>query len=516
MNLLDMFKTKTLMRFLFFLTIFSLIFLPAILIQYAHHDDYVFLDGAPSFRHGEHEILMSIGRWTGAVIVDINQVMFRNFYDFSFMRGLSVFLISVCAMMFFKWIRASFQRDIDAFLFVVLVFSLPPFEVLVQWACALYIVIGFFLAMRAAEHTDRALVSSGPHQRRHLWMSWMCLVLAISTYQNAGMFYWTMGMFKFVFDDKYRKNLWSHCFVFLRTCFLALIFYAVSLKFFEKNANNVGTYNPYNWTTDYWAKLDWFIREPLYNAVNMWNIFPNREWVIFTATFLGLGFLITMVQLRRDPKHFPGEIKNRLSIMVIVAMFFLLTYLPNLMSKIPAPFYRTAFGLTTIIMFVWLWIIRRFLSLAPQNIRSAIFTTILFVALIIGGQECFKNVWLYRVLPSRMEWDYVTQMFQKNDLSRFDKIGVIQPVATPFDRYDEFGVFTTFYNQDIKRLLTCAMRDVGKAKVSSGLLENLFVIMPGEESYIDATTLVLDIHKPQMQYLYALMSYKKNGFFSAI
>jgi hypothetical protein len=498
-------QSKTLIISFLFLAILFLIYSPAIFIQYAHHDDYVFLSEAPSARHGEHELLVAIGRWAGAIIVDINQALFRNFGDFNFMRGLSVFLIGVCAMMLFKWIRASFQRDIDAVLFVVLIFSLPPFEALVQWACALYIVIGILLAMRAAEHTDKALISSGAQRNRYLWISWMSLVLAISTYQNAGMFYWTMGMYKFFFDERYRKNLWGNFFVFVRTGFLALVFYAVSLKFFDKNAQNlVGTYNPYDWTTDYWAKLEWFIREPMYNSVNLWNIFPDWKWVLLTLSFFGSGCLIAASQSRMDPKR----LKNGLSVFGIVVIFLLLTYLPNLMSTIPAPFYRTAFGLTTAIMFMWLWIIRRFLSLAPQNIRHSIFTAILLFVLMWGGQECFKNVWLYRVLPSRMEWDYVTDMLRENDLSRFTKIGVIQPAAAPFDRYDEFGVFTTSYNQDIKRVVTCALRDVGKAGASSGLLEHLFVIMPGEEKYIDDSTLVLDMHQLQMWYINVLTSNK--------
>ena len=209
------------------------------------------------------------------------------------------------------------------------------------------------------------------------------------------------------------------------------------------------------------------------------------------------------------PKRFFEEIKNGLSILGIAGIFLLLTYLPNLMSTIPAPFYRTAFGLTTAIMFLWLWITRRFLSFAPQNIRPTVFTAILLIVVMWGGQECFKNVWLYRVLPSRMEWDYVTGMLRKNDLSRFNKIGVIQPVATPVDRYDEFGVFTTYYNQDIKRVVTCAMRDVGKFNGSSGLLEHLFVVMPGEEKYLDAATLVLDMRQLQMRYIKVLMGYRR-------
>jgi hypothetical protein len=490
----------------FFLTFFPffivllLVYSPTIIIPYAHHDDYMFFLIDSDGHHPERAIMLGLGRVIGAWIVFWSQPLIHDISGFTAMRLLSIFFLSICMVMILRWVRPSFERFIDAFLFVCILFTLPPFEALVQWACALYIVVGLLLSVSAALCLEKSLLSDGRREKSLFGcLAFVLLSMSILTYQNAAMFFWTMLMFKVIFDENYRHS-WRGIFLWCAVGFLAMDFYFLILKTvctpYAKYL--IGAYNPFHWTADYGAKLKWFIQGPLFTAANLWNIYPQQTLIWGVLGTVLLSCLVTVARSARQERFYTC-LKSGLCLSGIVIGLLLLTYLPNLLNEKSASFYRTSFGLAAEVMFLWLWAIRQLLLSVSPKIRRSAFTLMLLVIFVFGAQQCFNNVWRYRVLPSRMEWDYIVEVLSKNDLRRFNRIAMFQAKSSPLDRNDEFAVFSTVFNQDIQPMVLSAFQTAGKP--SSRLIDQLYYILPGQEKDLDPDTLVLDMRLPQKRYL---------------
>ncbi len=122
----------------------------------------------------------------------------------------------------------------------------------------------------------------------------------------------------------------------------------------------------------------------------------------------------------------------------------------------------------------------------------------LFLAGLMGYGvfQAYDNILQYRIIPSQNELAYIKKQLRRQDLYRFQRVHFIRPdpkMYEAFRRYDEFGVPTTAYKQDIPGILKCALREIG--------LEPFFWyfyprITQGASDHlpIDAGTLIIDMN----------------------
>ena len=86
------------------------------------------------------------------------------------------------------------------------------------------------------------------------------------------------------------------------------------------------------------------------------------------------------------------------------------------------------------------------------------------------------------------ELNYVIDTLEHHDLSRYNKIAVIQPAYSSFGRYDEFGVFTTVFSNDVGVVIKCAAYEAGKSKDIRVFIKSLSILPARNEKQIDAST----------------------------
>jgi hypothetical protein len=355
----------------------------------------------------------------------------------------------------------------------------------------------------AAILAGKSLELEGWKRFKYVSMSLGFFVMSLLTYQTAAMFYWVVWGGKFLFEKPGDFNtLWKRIWGVSQIAFLSMLTYLVILKVFCQPYVNYleGLYNPYDWSSNYWAKLIWFFREPVYNALNIWAIFPDIKIMWLTLLIFIIGGCVTWVQLRRNKMVSKEVYYWGGCLFIVVFSAFILAYLPNILNQRPSPFYRTFLGLTTMIIFIWLWSGQALLSLIPRQLRDISLTVILFIFLNLGVYQCYKNVWLYRVLPSQIEWEYTVNQMAAADFSFYDHMIVVMPFAGRTDRYDEFGIFTTFFHQDIKGFMLAALNLAGKSDDYWQRFRNLTYVSSEQEIPQNGRFLIVDMRQPKSQY----------------
>ncbi|MCB9757692.1 MAG: hypothetical protein H6753_04615 [Candidatus Omnitrophica bacterium] len=491
-------QPKHFLIFTIFLLFLISSYAPAVFEHYAYHDDYSLWYKGPS---GEllplFKILTSIGRGFGAIITLGFQHMVYTISDLNFIRLLCTISYAVCALLLFNWVRPYFTHKINAWLFTAILFTLPPFQSIVGRAVATAISLAMLLSIIAGHCTSKIYQTSTQFRWLYLFYAIGFLLLALLIYQPAAMFYWTMPAFLLLLsppETKHnsRRRAMLH---FLIIGLSSMAIYMVLLKITAQTYNKdlSGIYNPHVLDFHLFKKIIWFIHEPLFNVVNLWNIFPHKNWVIVTITFFLLSLLLSTIRLYQkkvSTKHF----FNIFRIIFIFLVFIILSYSPNLLHVYPVAFYRTYLSLSTLLILLWLWNIQNLLSFLPSKIQSSMLTLILLITLSFGSYQCFKNLYLYIVLPNQIELDYATEVFKRNDLIKFNKICIIQPYYSIFGRYDDFGQMSSLYDPIL--VIQAALQE--SHKIANRALISHFILYPRMLEFpIDNSTLIFDMRKSQ-------------------
>jgi hypothetical protein len=485
-----------------FLLVLVFAFSP-VFATYAHHDDFVFLMPQPYGKYFQHELMWALGRIVGDWIVYVFHFLTHVRSDFTLVRCLSILFLSISAALFYQSIRSYFSRRIDAFLFVCIAFTLPPFQAIVQWGCAMYETVGLVFAL-AAGHC----ALKGFAERRY-WPSFIFLMLALLTYQPAAMFYWVIVAVMLLLDRRREAGeLWRQIVFFAGIGIAALGCYAFILMTVCRPYRRFLTdaYDPFMWTDNLGAKFSWFFHEALYNAINLWTIFPTTGFVKLSLLCFAAGGAAVLIKAVRD--------RNRLNWTHILGAagalgaVFVLVDLPSLLNTQPMALYRTGLGLTTLFCLLWLWTLRGLLNWLPQRAGAVVMTVILCLVLSVNIHQSVKHIRYFRVLPSQIEWNYAVKVLSKNDLRQYEEILLIQPAGTKFDRYDEFGVFTTFYKQDVLLFINAALKESGK-RGEARHIKQISIILPDEKR--NPAGLLLDMRLAQKVYEQTLSGLRSGG-----
>ncbi|MDD3374119.1 MAG: hypothetical protein PHY73_00120 [Candidatus Omnitrophica bacterium] len=456
--------------FFLFLISLCIAFWPAIASHYVYHDDVIFFLKTPTRLETPGVVYnLSIGRFIGAHLFLAMGLLINSIKDLNLVRFLGVINLALCASIFFFWIRKKFFSPINAFLLSLTIFTLPSFQVAVSQTAMAYqpvsilFVMGAFLASDRISLTDKILrrIVSG-----RFALSVFLLFCALSIYKPTSMFYWTMvgvvilfSEFSNVSEIKNRMiNLFSPA-VF--SMVLSLIVLHVVKPYFARF--NLFGYNPYEVTADYFGKIAWFFREPLFNALNLWNIFPHKMFASIVVFFIGSAIVLEIVRQPKEKraKSFTNGFVR--SLILIVLMF--LSFLPNLVSTQNAFYYRCLGPLTILVFFVVIWAARAWTQFLAKG-RKLIFSVVLLLLSFYGMAQAYQTILKYRVIPSQKEIQFVKDQITKADLNQYKRIYFIQPQEKYLKhRGDEFGNLTTSYSHNMVGLTSFVLREIAQGKM---------------------------------------------------
>ncbi len=347
-----------------------LCYLPLIFPEYATGEDFRLLadhDRGATFR----PLLLAEGRPVFALWA---RLVFGGLHDIASLRWVrlaSILMLGAFAAVLAAAFRRAGWGRVESGAAGVLAVTLPPYQLYVANAAmgaklpALLLAAGAaFAGLRSTDEAPRAV------RFRHQLAGWLMLVIALATYQSAGLVYVVFAAILLVAANPSRAVYAAR----LRALSgIAAAAFSVAFGLFLAGRN---AYLPWllgaprgDLEFAPLAKAGWFVLYPLPHALNLWKLHPNL--------YLALGLLIALVaglflHLRATEGRW---------LRVTLALLLLpLCYLPNLIVVENRSSFRTMPALAVLVLVYYLVILRGQLGAT----RPALYRVALAVLLAVG------------------------------------------------------------------------------------------------------------------------------------
>ncbi|MBP9853445.1 MAG: hypothetical protein KBD53_01100 [Candidatus Omnitrophica bacterium] len=449
------------------------IYFPALTTHYLHHDDVnYFLRTTTQTEPKGYQFSLAIGRFVGARIYAAYGALVNSVADLNLLRISSFIQIIICILILYHLLTRYLKNRFHALSISLLIGTLPGFQVLVTFAAYAFQTTGALLGLTAAYILSRIPADeNNPKYFIHPLnlLSIPCLIAAIATHPSTSLLYWagiTILFLSYAKDYSLKTTALKMINPFF-TAFVSMGLYAVIIGVTKKyfNTTHLGFYDPYGITVDYIEKLKWFFREPFFNSLNLWNIFPNHLiangvliFILITAFAYGACSIIkSPISIRKN------LILRFIFIGILLSALLFLSFITNLLAVSNAPYYRCCIALGTIILILLFLSIRQWFELFPTMYRQHMFSLFLLLCLIFVGYYARLTLVNNRVKPSQIEFAHLMSSLKKVNLFQYQRIYVIQLdrflIKT---RYDEFGTPTTHYDEDIIGFISAGIREYVK------------------------------------------------------
>ena len=458
--------------FLLILVVLCVAHLPVLLNQFVHHDDISFFLRTPSrVMIPNHYQDVMAGRPLNAIRLTASGFFIDRVSDFTIYRFFNVILLGLSAWFMNLWLRNYYANGVYALLAALIIFTLPSFQLLAGLVGASATPIALLLSIAAAIIAGRIPLITDLKKRfisKPFALSLVLLLSSLLFYPAIAMYYWVMVAVEVLSFRMGPRNKLVNLFF---TGFCALGVYSLMLlgtkPYFADLT--VRGYNPYAMNFDVLTKLRWFFEEPLFNVLNLWNIFPDRRWAYALILFILAACVICLLKLYselKSGKMDPNQLRGRCALFVLFLLSFFLSFLPGLAATTDPGFYRCLGPLTGMVILTILWSIDTWLGLFSKRTRDIVLPAFLLTVLTTGIVWANKNLYTYRVKPSMVELRYLEDNLRKIDIDRLNSVHIIRPDFRGLKfRYDEFGTPTTLYHHNILAVVTCALREINKEKL---------------------------------------------------
>lgn len=445
--------------------VFALIFIalglvygPALIGHYAHHDDYF----AWQWNKGEGELypqylrLFYSGRFTGAVVQSFYFSSVEAVSDLNRLRILSLVYVTGCAFVCFLLLRKPLKNELNAFLFAVMMFTLPAFQITVAWASSVLVASAVFIAALA-----------GLLAGRYFYLSIGLMIASIMMYQPAGMFFWVVAVL--IFLNGSMEEAKPKAILFFKAGATGMLAYWVILwclkGFLKDHPRLSGIYDPYVFGHPM-DKLMWFLKEPFVNVLNLWNIFPTVEGTALTVGVLAGGYLVFVVRCFKDCKNtgFLKKMQESVFILLMAGGLILLSYAPNLMTNHQTPWYQCSVAFGPMVLIGLLVVVRYGTQFFPAKIRELGLTGILIAACLGGASLANANVAKHCVFADNRELEYLKAQLRQAELTKYRTITLIlaeNSIWAPYNRYYEFGSPSSSMSFHVVGIIRCALKEIG-------------------------------------------------------
>ena len=514
----DSTKTKVLI-FLLILALLSLAYMPALQGYFVHHDDWYFWSmkekWVPRYHPVSRFLRTQCGRPVAPVLMVALGSIIDELKDANLARFITVTQLSLLAFLVYWWLRKHGFERLHALLLVIAAYTLPAFQSGVgtisnshHVTACLFAFGATILAWQGAVELER---QSGKHPRSHLIKACLyaivaiaLIILTLATYQAAAMFYWFLIAITLFAVDVASPGRWIRRYGYLfGTAFLAMLIYFCYLQ--SLPARTDVTYTP-EIATDYSAKLRWFIKEPLINALNLWKLWPSRALAFLTGGVILAGWTVSLFLAfwKATKKIKPGKAALRCGLKYgLILVLVPLCILPNLVAKHHVGAYRTLTVFSVYLLLLLVWSLGTLIRVLPgEKFRRSALTVLLLFGCGLGIWTSHYNMMNYYNFPQTLELRYIKSAIRQAGPEGYDKIVIIKPApfpnysfVAPAGRYDEFATPATGFAQDISQIVTCAIRELNLEHAGQGPYKERTPVICEKSEYKghDSRTLLIDM-----------------------
>lgn len=409
---------------MFYLAAIFLVYSPTIIFSYAFSDDWSTLSDVFSGKGSPFQWDMQSGRPLYAVARRLAFTLVHNIDDLAYLRFFTVISVFMLCFFLFSFIekRNIFERKITTIVFPLLICLTPAVQVYNSWATCFPFVLSILLA-------GISYATLKPINKKTTIIRFAASVIilwfAFAIYQPTAMAF----LFFVMLDNCLKKDKPFSINIVLisgAALFIGMLGSLLFSKFIpvwlygSSIARAELTNNPLE-------KLRWFIKEPLINAINNFNITPGTFFTTLSLIICAIGLLSII-------KGKSGPIK--------VLMFIIMgigAYSPNLLVKENWAAYRSLIALE---FFTCALIIIGLDALTSKlNIAKKALPLLTVFAMIAASYNIFNGF----IIPQKSELNALASALSYKVGKTFtgDVLFDIQDPAynafTKTQRYDEFG-----------------------------------------------------------------------------
>lgn len=303
------------------------VFAPVVITEYAGYDDFSFLwmalSGEPSTQFGDGVLVhfAANGRPLSGVFVRLTFGLAETIDHLRYVRMAGVAGVAFFGLLL-QWnlIRAGLPR-MAAGLTAIFICSMPSFVVYTSWSVLFVAPYAAILAGAASMETVRGAEGAETPRWEALAGATGLLLVATWLYQPPAMFYWVFLVVALVplVDDPRRawRVVRAHLGVGAASLGLSYLSIRLSVWLFDLNT-------PDGWrrelSHDVPGRLQWFAEQPLYQALNLFDLTPTKSGAALMVLVATAGVLLWVTMQGRVPWAYA----------VLGLALVPLSYLPNL------------------------------------------------------------------------------------------------------------------------------------------------------------------------------------------
>ena len=321
------------------------VFVPTFVVPYAFSDDYTLLwmavSGEATAQFGES--IINVTALGGRPLMGLlDQLFFAtagNIENLRFIRLTAVIgIVALALMLHWTLIRARIA-SLPAALIAVLMCLVPALQIYGAWAT---LFSQPFAALSAGGGSLAAVAAlDGPRSRRRgrLAGAIALLLAALFIYQPAAMFFWVflaIGVLGARAEPGRAIGLVRTHLGVAAAAFAAEYVFTKLVVHVVDNGSSAGERSTL--THDISGKARWFVEEPLYRALNLFDVTPSRTQAIVVALVSAGGMLLWLGRHSARPFLYGG----------IGVVLIPLTYLPNLVVTDMWPPFRTQIAISSL------------------------------------------------------------------------------------------------------------------------------------------------------------------------
>lgn len=438
----DKHKSFNIITLIIILLIFTIIYSPFILIQFAHVDDWNLISSGWWQNSPIDEIRNGRILYDGFLRIFIIPIVKNNdsIIILPYLRFLNILLMVINVYIFYRFLRWLAVPTILSFCSSILIFILPGGVQRISHAIAFSSILGISIALLGGilitKLKFKILIFDLLNKKdiRTIAISLLFLIISCNTYQGSAMFYLLpiAAFYLFNNDNFFKKNklIAIHILIF---CISLLLYFILNkfilipiLKSFIPAARAPGPLY-YNFNV---RPIDQIISSIKYIYL-AWLPVGLKLWLFKTSWFnYFIGFFIFFFNIYILIKNFHS--KNKITSLalnfLLINIFIILVNIPEFMSQLSkGPFFRLLFPTSALIVLYFIWLIKE-----SNLIKNNFLVAMIVIATILFSSVAYKLA-LDTALESNIELNIfksaIGQLIKVSDPTK--QLFIIPPPDTP-------------------------------------------------------------------------------------
>lgn len=407
----------------------------------------------------------------------INQV--KNLDAANTIRLVNTVVLGATAYTMYLIFKINKFKPLHAIMLSILICTLPPSQRYISTICCGFFTFGAFFSSLSALLLFSTIFKNSDNRSVtviSILISAFLLIIALNLYQPSAMIYWALTMVPLVISngDGFIKRLGKPILMYFLTGFISIVSYyllvKVMLALIDFTTPSFIRRGGIITIQEIPARIMDFINYPLYTALNLWNIFPNRTVGLSVIMLILIGILSYLIPIKND-KNLSIQFFYRCSLMLILIP---MSFSPNVILKEGfnkmIPDFRILLGLEiAVLLFLYsgLFIniphLLNILFNLPTTLRDRILTIGLTILTIVATLSAYQNTKNFSNLHTG-ELEYIKKAikeYRNHSSPEKLKLNIILSNAELLNYHSYFTNLTSMWPGPLKAILHLAIYETG-------------------------------------------------------